>query len=368
MNRKLFDKTNTRFLHGIAIMMMIYHHLFVSGNNWFINEGTSLFDVLNFISIGKADTFQMTVAWFCKICVAVFAFTSGYGMFIQLSKKDQDYKSMYSYCLKRLWSFYRQFLLCFLFFTGCEYFTGNNNGFDYSLVNYILNMLGLRSTFNATWWYVSVYYCMILTSPIIYSILTGKIKRKTVALFCTAIGFVLLLYFGYAFFIHDFDHYFTIFKNLAQSALVVYMIIFTEGMICARFSILEILAEKMNAFIALAILVLTFILRSMVIRIPGDSVFDIIFIVPFVLSVSRLFSDSKYFRKINAFIGNYSSYMWYSHPYFYAFLFYGMVMRSDMSLFVYLQVVIYSLLASVVFDLIEKCSVKLFNKIFVKEI
>lgn len=367
MKNKLFDKKNTLLLHGIAILMMIYHHLFVSGNNWFVNEGKSLFDGLNFISIGKADTFQMTVAWFCKICVAVFAFTSGYGMFIQLSGKNQDLKSMYRYCAKRLWAFYRQYLLCFLFFTGCEFLTGNNNGFDYSLSNYLLNLLGLRSTFNATWWYVSVYYCMILSSPIIYSVLIGKIEKKNLYLMIASLILLVALYFGYAFIIKDFEHYFIIFKNLAQSALVVYMIIFAEGMACARFSILEYLAEKLNQFSAFLILILTFVLRSLVIRIPGDSVFDIIFIVPFVLSVSCLFSYSNYLSKLYIFIGRFSSYLWYSHPYFYAFLFFGLVMRSDMSLLVYLQVVVYSLFASVIFDFVEKNLNRLLHHEFVKE-
>ncbi len=367
MKNSLFDKKNTSLLHGIAILMMIYHHLFVSGNNWFVEKGTSLFDVLNFISIGKADTFQMTVAWFCKICVAVFAFTSGYGMFVQLKGKEQDYRSMYRYCLKRLWSFYRQFLLCFLFFTGCEYFTGNNNGFDYSLLNYLLNMIGLRSTFNATWWYVSVYYCMILASPLIYAFLIGKIdKKKIIALVATFV-LLLLAFFGYAIVIKDFDHYFTIFKNLAQSALVVYLVIFFEGMLCARFDILETIAEKLNLLTALLVLLITFVLRTLIIRIPGDSVFDVIFIIPFVLSVSKLFSYSKYLRRFNIFIGGYSSYMWYSHPYFYAFLFYDMVQRSDLSLLVYVQVVLYSLLASIIFSFAERGLERSFDKALTKE-
>ena len=334
MKKRLFDRESTLMLHGLAILMMIYHHLFITGNTRCINYGISLFDIFDGINLGSAETAQMTVAWFCKICVAVFAFTSGYGMYIQLDKKygrDSDFKKMYEYCFERLFSFYKKFLLCFLFFTGYEYFSGNHSGFDYSLLNYILNLIGLRSSYNATWWYVSVYYCMVLLSPIIFSVLNGKIKLKYVLLIFGMGCICLIGVLCYAYAINDFSHYLTIFKNLIQSALVVYLTIFIEGMICSKYDILEKLASKMNFISATALLIVTFIARALLIRIPGDSVFDVVLTIPFVLSVSVLFLNSKYLKKVLIFIGKYSAYMWYCHPYFYAYLFFSPVNGSTNS-------------------------------------
>ena len=362
MEKKLFDRKNTSMLHGIAILMMLYHHLFITGNTWCIEKGTSIFDLVNFLNIGKALTAQMTVAWFCKICVAVFAFTSGYGMFIQLEKKDDGtYLTMYRYCLKRLWSFYKKFVLCFLFFTVYEIIIGNPYEFDFSPFSYILNLLGLRSSYNATWWYISVYYCMILVSPLIYSFLKGRIPKKFVigVILLGVLGVCAIL--GYAFVIHDLIHYLKIFSNLLQSALSVYLIIFAEGMLCARFDVLEKLASKLNLLTALLLLLITFLVRALLIRIPGDSVFDVLLIVPFVVSVSRILVGSKCLKEGLTFIGKYSAEMWYCHPYFYAYLFFTAVMRSDISFLVYLQVCLYSFVAAFLFDRIEGLLDRLFG-------
>ena len=205
---------------------------------------------------------------------------------------------------------------------------------------------------------------MILCSPIIYSVLNGRIKtEKLIAI--AIIGFLLTgSVLMHSYFINDFNHYFTIFKNLAQSALVVYLTIFTEGMICSKYNVLEYLATKLNLLKSTFILLLTFILRVLLVRIPGDSVFDILLIIPFVLSSSKILSYTRHLKEILVFFGRYSTYMWYSHPYFYAFLFYDLVLHSDVSLFVYLQVVIYSLLASIAFSFVESKINNLCKRIF----
>lgn len=350
----MFDKKNTSMLHGIAISMMVFHHLFINGNHWCINEGVSLFDFFEFMNFNNDTSVQMLIAWFCKICVAVFAFTSGYGICVQLTRKcDGTYRSMYKYCLSRLWSFYKKFLIAFLFFNGYQILFDQSHHFDYSLPNFILNMLGLRASYNATLWYVSIYYCMLLLAPIVYSVLNGKIKFRYI-LYLASVGacFVLGMLI-YAYIINDFHHYLVIVSNLVQSPVTVYLVIFAEGMICCRFSLLEKMYVRMNLLTFTVLLLATFLLRTMVIRVPGDYVFDVLFTAPFVLSVSGLFHESSYLKDFFSFLGQYSSYMWYSHPYFYSYLFFALVKRSDISFFVYFQVMAYSLLSSLFFTFIE---------------
>ena len=366
MNDRLLTKKNTLMLHGMGILMMIYHHLFITGNTWYVKQGTSLFDVLNPINFGPADTFQLTFAWFCKICVAIFSFTSGYAMYIQLNKRCTekiDLKKMYLYCIKRLWSFYKKFLLCFLFFISYDYFSGNQNGFDYSLVNYILNLLGIRATYNATWWYILVYYYMILISPLVY-ILLEKMKTKHY-IFLVVLGVVS---FGIAFVSGHIVDYYKMISGFIQNYIVIYLIIFIEGMFCCKYSILEIIASKLNVFSASLLLIITFVLRVLLIRAPSDSLFDLVLIVPFVTSITKLFNYSKHLSNALSYIGKYSSYMWYSHAYFYSYLFFNMVLKCDLSLFVYLQVVVYSLLTSIVLAQIEGLLTSLINRLHKKQL
>ena len=363
---RLLTKENSVMLHGAAILMMIYHHLFVVGNEWCINHGVSFFDLFNAINIGKAETAQMSFARFCKICVAVFAFTSGYAMFIRLDRKNNgktDFKEMYKYCLKRLWSFFRKFFLVFVFVTAVEMFLHNPYEFDFSPLNLLLNALGLKSDYNATWWYILVYYCMVLSSPIIYWFL-DRFEPKRLFLIVLGVGILAGgAFLGFAFLNGDPERWLRIASNLAQSALSVYMIIFAEGMICAKYGILDMIAGKLNTITSAVMLLLTIIVRVLIIRIPGDSVFDVLLIIPFVISFTTLVSRSKILSKVFAFFGRYSSYMWYWHPYFYAYLFFFLAQRSDLSLLVYLQVVAYTLLASVIFTYLEKGLDKLFGKV-----
>lgn len=355
----LLNKKNTTILHGLAILMMVYHHLFISGNTWFINSGTSLFDIFNGINFGGAETAQQTFAWFCKICVAIFAFTSGYAMFVQFERKcngSLNIIEMYKYCIKRLLSFYIKYFLCFVFFVGYEYLTGNQDGFDYSLSNVILSLLGLRTSFNGTWWYIAVYYRMVLLSPIIY-VLLNKMKLK---------DYLIIIGLGIASFIIAFisGHFIEYFKSISvfiQNFVIIYIVIFAEGMFCGRYKFLDYIASKLNFITSLLLLIITYILRVLLIRAPSDSLFDIVLTIPFVLSITKLISYSNIISNFLHYMGNYSTYTWFIHAYFYSYLFFNTVYRADMSLLVYVQVVLYSLVSSILFDYIEKNIKKLIS-------
>jgi len=350
-NQTLLSKDNSAALHGVAILMMIYHHLFITGNTWYNDKPWSLFDFFDAFALGQAETFQLTFAWFCKICVAIFAFTSGYAMYVQFKKKygeDAGFRSMYSYCLKRLWSFYKKFLLCFLFFITYDYLAGNQNGFDYSLGNYLLNLLGIRATFNSTWWYILIYYYMILISPIVYSLLNRfKFKHYLIIAAAFLISFVVAFASG-----HLID-YIKFLSRTVQQYQIIYLIIFMEGMFCGRYPILEMVSSKMNRLTSLAALVVVFVARALLIRAPSDSFFDIIFIAPLIVCFVKLLNLSDKIKTFFRYFGKYSSYMWYTHAYFYSYLFFDLVFRCDLSLLVYLQVVLYSLASSIVFTLLE---------------
>ena len=264
---------------------------------------------------------------------------------------------MYAYCLQRLWSFYKKYLLCFLFFITYTYIVGNPYGFDYSPINYILNLIGIRATFNSTWWYILIYYIMVLVSPLVY-VLLKKFKTKhylaIILLFILSVAVSLIS--G-----HLVDYLKFISKTI-QNYTVIYLLIFMEGMFCARYPFLDHLASKMNALTSLVLLLLTFIARALLIRAPSDCLFDLVMIVPFILSFTKLISYSDIVLKILSYLGKYSSYIWYVHAYFYSYLFFNLVFRSDLSLFVYLQIMLYSLASSILFDLLERKLNALFQR------
>lgn len=70
-------KRQSAVLQGVAILMMVYHHLYS-----FAVEYDSLLPFM------QVDTVQK-IAWFCKLCVGIFAFISGYGMYYVMGRQTK---------------------------------------------------------------------------------------------------------------------------------------------------------------------------------------------------------------------------------------------------------------------------------------
>lgn len=343
----MLNKKTAGALHGIAILMMIYHHLFIGGNALYVNEGKSILSVFDFINLTGSGSAQLGFAWFCKLCVAIFAFTSGYAMYKQFDKKN-SFREIISYLPSRFWSFYRKFLLAFLFFVGCSFFMARDS-FDFSVSNFVLSLLGLKAGYNSTWWYVPVYYLMLIVSPFVYVLLKKINYKGYIGVFgVVCIFFMMALVSGNIVPLLKFVSF------CIQNNTTIYLLIFMEGMFCARYELVDKIGSKLNIVSSIVIQVIVYVLRSKLIRDASDPLFDLVLITPYIISMVRLLSYSDKLNSFFGYFGKYSAYMWYAHAYFYAYLFVGYVMCFDLSLLVYIQVVVYSLVCGIVFSEIEK--------------
>lgn len=90
-NNVKFTKTDTLALKGIAICMMLFHHLFAFPER--IPVGLNIVD----ISVGGYDL-SYIIAAFCKMCVAVYIYLGGgmehFSRFTvqQIERKNSDKK------------------------------------------------------------------------------------------------------------------------------------------------------------------------------------------------------------------------------------------------------------------------------------
>ena len=69
----------SKILYGIAVLMMVYHHMFCIPERL----NCEYYSVLNNIYPGL----EIKIACFFKICVAIYAFVSGYGIFYSTSSE-----------------------------------------------------------------------------------------------------------------------------------------------------------------------------------------------------------------------------------------------------------------------------------------
>lgn len=137
-NTASFSKEDSLALKGIAILMLMFYHCFVTGKN--ITQYEVNIFPLTFVFANKL------VSYF-KICVPIFAFISGYGL-LQSYQKSQDSrptKWQITRIVKTLSGFW--FLLAALLFAmqlhsgyiGRAYFRkGIVKGFVYLVLEFLL--------------------------------------------------------------------------------------------------------------------------------------------------------------------------------------------------------------------------------------
>ena len=179
LEKKEFSKQNTLALKGIAIIMMMFHHCFLSP------ERFAGFDV-SFFPIGQEAAVQMSL--FFKICVSIFAFITGYGLMISYSKytsvhENDNGKAIGKWTATRLIKTLSGYwIIVILSLIICqmidarvstEFFkSGTINGIWIIIANmmgvtYLLNVPAL----NGTWWYMSVAILFIVSIPVLAKII-----------------------------------------------------------------------------------------------------------------------------------------------------------------------------------------------------
>lgn len=108
-NDTYLNKEDSQVLNGIAILLMVFHHLFS------VNNTT--------ISLLVSPDVLKRMAWNGKICVAIYSFISGYA-FSKASENWVETQTLrrlrkgYQFTLSRLLKFYKKFWLVFLVYVS----------------------------------------------------------------------------------------------------------------------------------------------------------------------------------------------------------------------------------------------------------
>lgn len=169
ISNKGLSKTDSQCLKGIAIILLIYHHCFAAATRF---EGYAV-DFFPFTQEGVID-----FSYFCKICVSIFAFISGYGLYCSASKNKLRPKSCAKWTASRLiktlsgfWVVYLLVLILSEVFAGFATERYCKNDMIQGAVYGIIDFLGLANAFGtptlcATWWYMSAAIFFIAVIPI----------------------------------------------------------------------------------------------------------------------------------------------------------------------------------------------------------
>lgn len=175
--KRQFSKEDTAICKGIAILLMVWHHLF------YLNPEIPLF-------IGQMEGLPYKIGVFGKICVTIFTFLSGYGISKKANDKNLSFRSFQTNITLKLYKNYIFIVFITLgIFLCIPRLRMNYIGTGVVAVWRIaLSVSGMEYWFlnmgiNIVWWYIS----MILTCYILYPYCAKIIRRMSsvlIVLFC----------------------------------------------------------------------------------------------------------------------------------------------------------------------------------------
>lgn len=179
-----FTKEHTMQMKGIAIIILLFHHCFLNAQRWATvpYEKLTTTKGWGYYPISFAPFSSHTIQYlasFSKICVAMFVFMTGYGMWVSYESQKKK-TTMSNYIKKRMVTLMTGFLIIFVVTEILAIPTGRFievYGHDFrSVVYMIIDALGLAKLlgtplFCLTWWYMSLAIVLIMIFPFVHSIM-----------------------------------------------------------------------------------------------------------------------------------------------------------------------------------------------------
>ena len=351
----IFSRNMTAVAKGLAIVLMVYHHLFAFPDR---------IKTVNYSPIMMVDDLPLDqlIGEFGKLCVATFLFLSGLGLYKSFQSK---HRFTFRQGVKRAINFFILYWLVFFIFIpiGLKYFDDTLR-YTWNPKMFIYNLFALIHTYNGEWWFISVYIELVLLFPLIVKLIE---KWPTLVSY---LSFSCL--FLSAFFLHV-DDFFSNFE-LVQIAinhlgtLFQWQVMFITGIYFSKYS----LFEKWNAFFSkihlnskivfLLLLVLCFYLRQytfpFIIKTRGPEIDGIYNYTDFILAPVVIFSFVKLVQNITILerlfllLGKHSTIIWLTHTFFIYYYFQKMSFAPYYSTLIVIWVFILTILVSIGINLL----------------
>jgi hypothetical protein len=293
-----FTKEKTNITKGIAISLMFLNHLFAFPDR--ILNGNYYISLIPFFDA------EFYVGKFGNVCVSIFIFLSGYGMFLGCTR---SHIHPLNYSLKKIKSFYLTYWLYFCIFVpiGLIFFK-KNTLWNSSELRYTISwkifwesFLGWSPHYNSEWWFVRMFVLLLILLCPIYIYLA---KRNSVSFFLFAF---LLFLFSW---IKKIDY-------LSVYGFMFWQMIFAMGMIFAKLKVYSsYIFRRLDSHFNLCVLFgCLFYSVFFAMRSPLGPKIDFLF-VPFFIYFSVSLIKAGWISSVIEYIGRYSFQLWIIHSFF----------------------------------------------------
>lgn len=285
MESHIFDKNSTNACKGMALILLLWHHLFYPHPEYgFIVWKTGLL---------------------AKVCVAIFVILSGYGFSESIRNKNVGLFEFYKNRLIVIYSNYWFIALIFVpigvFFMN-RTFQNTFNGHVY--FKFLIQLTGLHRFFyseygyNATWWYLSVIIPLIILFPFMYD-------------FINKYGCLSLLFFCFILFNQKF---------VVLPVINAWLLPFALGIYCSQRNVLPILSCKLSKFGGWRFVVLTVAIGLIAFLRPDNEIrMDWLFGGLLILYVFEVTNVIVFIKNILCFMGKhlFNVFLFHTFVYYY---------------------------------------------------
>ena len=331
------QKSDTQLLKGIAILMMLWMHLF--------SDEATITHYTAFIPFfgDKPLTFALTKI--VSSCVPIYIFLGGYGLGITC-RNSQGQMHNGRRALSLMVNFWT---VCLLFIPiGCVLQPAVYPGSPMLL---LLNLTGISWSYNLAWWFLLPYVLLTLCSRPIIKMLFAAGTKTTIAIMA-----VLLVLHVWA---YDTKDHLIIFFNSPMRILVTmldfcYMLFtFCIGVLFVKYSwfnaIRTFLGRQSRPLLVAALLLLCFVKMLL----GGSRLLDLPFILLFLpLLLNIGLQESRIATTILPFLGQHSTNMWFTHNFFCFHFFGSYIYGLRYPLLIFLALIAVSVACSYVINII----------------
>lgn len=332
-----FDRRQTNIAKGIAVLLLLWHHLF-------FNNSERYSDFVSLLYLGSTPI-ECFFADFCKVCVAVFVVLSGYGLYKSFEKYERTNAVNGNLSIKKQIVFVKNHLVKLMFGYWFIYLIFVPIGiclnrpfwtfYGYNPFYYIADFLGLAHLFgtptmNATWWYMSIAVVFYILFPIFYRIFKYS---PELLIFISFSILILPLPFpsNISYFIYSFK---------------LYLFSFVFGMYFSKNNLFQKTEKILNSKVKRITVCLIFLICMAYIRFSvfeSKPTLDGFFAIAVILTGYLLISRIPVLNKILEELGKYSAQIFMFHTFIFSYYFKDFIYGCKYSLliFVVLTVVCY---------------------------
>lgn len=337
------NKQESLELKGIAILMMLFLHLF--------NTPERAAECSNLLCIGDKPL-ALLLSRIGGMCVPIYIFISGYGLAASWQKQP-DHRL---HPLKRVWRLLGMYWTVFLLFIPLACYI-NPSEYPGSISEFFLNFFSLTYSYNGEWWFLRSYILMVFFSPwIIGCMMRGDKQRKSMFL-VAAISYMV---WAVLFKTHWMQDVYVMevvkdFLHLYFSFVFGVWMFCTKGIDRLRIKLDTLSANRRHWVIAAGValpLILCIVLKMMFLK-----AIAMMPLLPFYLMLHR----AGWVKRVLCYFGHHSTYMWFTHSFFCYYLFHDYIYGLRYPALMFGALIVLALISSYVCQWVHDGITRLFS-------